>query len=122
MGRNDMSRIVLVLSAAVTTLLVSGACHAEAEPDSGGPFASVAALKAEQLSKVAGGADLAQQILAQNMSAVSGNSVTGDSVTGTIEFSSSAFQGINGLSIVSANTGNNVSINSSLNVNISVHQ
>lgn len=75
-----------------------------------------------QLSTVTGQSDLSQVIRAQNTGVVSGNSVNGPSETGTISFDSNSFQGLNGLSVLSANTGNNVAINSSLNVNVAINQ
>lgn len=50
----------------------------------------------------------------------SGNSVNGTSSTGTVSFSDSSFQNASGLSIVNANSGNNVAINSAMTVNISI--
>jgi hypothetical protein len=70
---------------------------------------------------VTGREDTAQEVRAQNTATVSHNSVTGQSQTGTISFDSQSFQNLAGLSLLSANTGNNVSINSSLNVNVAIH-
>ena len=77
-------------------------------------------VEAGQLETIAGQADVAQVVNAQNKAEVSRNSVSGNSVTGTIGMGT-AFQNLNGLSVLSANTGNNVAINSSLNVNIAIH-
>jgi hypothetical protein len=74
-----------------------------------------------QLGSIAGKTDLAQIANAQNSGAVSGNTINGDSQTGTIRFDASSFQGMNGLSIVNANTGNNVAMNSAMSVNVTVH-
>ena len=63
---------------------------------------------------------MALVVNAQNNGTVSGNTIAGDTKTGTIQFDSSSFQNLNGLSLLSANTGNNVSINSSLNVNVAI--
>ena len=84
------------------------------------PFGSVQPVGNTDLNGVTGRADLAQVVNAQNNGVVSGNTVTGNSQTGTIHFDSSSFQNLNGLSVLSANTGNNVSINSSLNVNVAI--
>jgi hypothetical protein len=46
--------------------------------------------------------------------------VNGNSVTGTISFDDQALQNMSGLALVNANTGNNVSMNSSMMVNIAV--
>jgi hypothetical protein len=86
------------------------------------PFGETAPVENRELNKVTGQSDLAQVVSAQNTSTVSGNTVTGNSQTGTIHFDSSSFQNLNGLSLLSANTGNNVSINSSLNVNVAINR
>jgi hypothetical protein len=83
------------------------------------PFGS-GAVAVSELSAITGRSDTAQEIRAQNTSNVSHNSVTGQSQTGAISFDAGAFQAMTGLSLLSANTGNNVSINSSLNVNVSI--
>ena len=59
-------------------------------------------------------------IISNNASNVSGNSVTGDSTTGQISMDGQALQNFSGLSVMTANTGNNVSINSAMNVNVSI--
>ena len=86
------------------------------------PFGTAnSAVDTAELGKIAGRADVGQFIQAENNSTVSRNSVSGNSVTGGIAFDAQAFQNMNGLSVLSANTGNNVSINSSLNVNVALH-
>ena len=86
------------------------------------PFGSSAAIDNSDLSTVTGQSDLAQVVSAQNTSNVSGNTVSGNSQTGAIQFDGGSFQNLNGLSLLSANTGNNVSINSSLNVNVAINR
>lgn len=95
------------------------AAHASAQ-DAPSPFEAGDRIAGEDLAKVTGKADTAMEVRAQNTSTVSNNSVVGQSETGTISFDSASFQNMAGLSLLSANTGNNVSINSSLNVNVSV--
>ncbi len=72
------------------------------------------------LQAISGGADLSLAALAEQTGTVTNNSVNGNSVTGTITFDGQAFQNLNGLAVVSANTGNNVSINSTMQVNIAI--
>jgi len=91
---------------------------AVAEPSS--PFGQAGAVGDGQLSTITGMANVDQYVMAQNTSTVSGNHVDGNSTTGTISFDPSSFQNLNGLQVLSANTGNNVAINSSLNVNIAI--
>lgn len=84
------------------------------------PFGEAKPVANADLHAITGQGDLAQIVNAQNKGVVSGNTITGASQTGTIHFDSSSFQNLNGLSLLSANTGNNVSINSSLNVNVAI--
>ena len=91
---------------------------APAETAAASPFGE--AVSAKGLASIVGQADINQVVQAENKSEVSHNSVS-NSDTGTIAFDGQAFQSMSGLAIVNANTGNNVSINSSLNVNISIH-
>lgn len=94
----------------------------ETAPTAPPPFGSSAAINNSDLSTVTGQSDLAQVVSAQNTSNVSGNTVSGNSQTGAIQFDGGSFQNLNGLSLLSANTGNNVSINSSLNVNVAINR
>ena len=73
-----------------------------------------------ELSAVVGKADLAQTVRANNSAILTNNQVNGNSVTGGISIDGQALSNLNGLAIISANTGNNVAINSSLNVNVSI--
>jgi hypothetical protein len=79
-----------------------------------------AAVPDTDLAAIAGRADLAQITRAENSSVVSNNNVIGQSTTGALAIDGNAFQNLNGLAVVSANTGNNVSINASLNVNVAI--
>jgi hypothetical protein len=74
-----------------------------------------------ELGHIAGQADLSQIAAATNQATVSGNTIAGNSSNGAISFGPSSFQGGNGLSIVSANTGSNVAINSAMTVNVAIH-
>ncbi len=77
-----------------------------------GPFGAGARMAGKDLAAVTGRADTAMVIRANNTSTVSNNSVSGNSQTGSIAFDERAFANLSGLSLLSANTGNNVSINS----------
>jgi hypothetical protein len=109
-------------------LLVLAAPALAAEPGKPGmaaasaqAFGGAASITNDELGAITGEADINMQVRAQNTSTVSNNSVNGNSVTGAIGFDNSAFENLSGLSVVSANTGNNVSINSSLNVNVALN-
>ena len=85
------------------------------------PFAEASAISGADLGAITGRADTAMLIRAENSATVANNNVIGDSTTGSISFDPQSFQNLNGLSLLSANTGNNVSINSSLNLNVAIH-
>lgn len=72
------------------------------------------------LHDVAGRQDVNQLAITEQMSEVKNNSVGNNSTTGAVQIDGNAFQNLSGLSVVSANSGNNVSINSALNVTISL--
>ncbi len=72
------------------------------------------------LQKVAGREDVGQVAFANQTNDVTHNSVIGNSVTGSVQFSDNAFQNVSGLAVISANSGNNVAINSAMNVTISI--
>ncbi|KRA83967.1 hypothetical protein [Altererythrobacter sp. Root672] len=87
------------------------------------PFATAAVADDTRLAQVNGMADLnvlEQNINVRNTSTVSGNIINGDPTTGTISIDGASFGGFNGLAMVNANTGNNVSINSAMNVNVAI--
>ncbi len=98
----------------------ANAAAAVAQPADQNPFGTVPSVAGAQLQKMTGQADLAQQVQASNTATVANNTVEGNSVTGNINFGSGAFQNLNGLSVLSANSGNNVAINASLNVNVAI--
>jgi len=72
------------------------------------------------LGSIAGREDTNQLSVANNTNNVSNNSVGDNSTTGTIGIADNAFQNLSGLSILSVNSGNNVAINSAMNVNIAI--
>ncbi|MCB4858173.1 hypothetical protein K7W03_01050 [Sphingobium sp. PNB] len=87
-----------------------------------GPFGKVPAVDSAALRSAAGMANLEMIATANNSGIVAGNSVNGQSVTGQIAIDGQSFQNMTGLSILTANTGNNVSINTAMNLNVSIQQ
>ncbi len=81
------------------------------------PF-GIAPVTESALSDIAGKAGDPLQIIADNRSVVADNHIVGNVTTGGVSIDGNAFQSLNGLAIVNANTGNNVAINASLNVNV----
>jgi hypothetical protein len=104
-------------------LLLSGAAWAETPPPARAtPFSKAKSLPDNALQKIVGREDVSQVVNARNTGTVANNTIGDHSTTGTITFDGQAFQGLNGLSVLSANTGNNVSINASMNVNVAIRQ
>jgi len=106
-----------------TLLCMTAPAHAQdATPseDPSAPFPATQAMEPSQLNAVTGKAEIAMAINANNTSEVSNNVVSGNSVTGTISFDGSSFDNLHGLSVLSANTGNNVAINASMNINVAI--
>ena len=100
----------------------TAATSALADAPAASPFATAKAVGDTALKSMTAREDLAQTVNARNTSNVANNSVGNDSTTGTITFDGQSFQGVRGLTVLSANTGNNVSINASLNVNVAIRQ
>ena len=84
-----------------------------------GPFAGKA-VEEETLGKIAGREDRAQVATADQVAGVSRNTVGDNSRTGEARIADNAFQNMQGLSILNVNTGNNVAINATMNVNIAI--
>ena len=105
---------------AAAGFLLASTSPASAQSADQNPFGAVPSVAGDQLATMTGQANVAEQIRANNTSTVANNTVEGNSVTGDINFGNGAFQNLNGLSVLSANSGNNVAINASLNVNVAV--
>ncbi|MCW2351530.1 hypothetical protein [Sphingobium sp. B12D2B] len=101
----------------LVTLSGSFASAALAQP----PFEGAAPpVDVATLEQVTGRADLNQIAQSEHVAAVSDSSVSGNSVTGAVAIDGNAFQNLSGLAIINANSGNNVAINASMNVNIAL--
>ena len=79
------------------------------------------AMTESKLQAIAGREDITQISQADQTAEVSRNSVGDNSITGSSRVDGNAFQNMSGLSILNVNTGNNVAINASMNVNISIN-
>jgi hypothetical protein len=94
-------------------------------PDSGSPppFHAVSVVSDDVLSGAAAKANLSmidQTAAVHNTSTVADNSINGDFTTGVVSIASDAFAGTTGLTLFNINTGNNVAINASMNVNVAI--
>ena len=86
-----------------------------------GAFAATAPVDEADLQKVTGRENLGVQVAsATQRNTVSNNSVIGTSTTGAIQIDGNAFQNLQGLAVINANSGNNVAINSAMNVTINL--
>lgn len=83
-------------------------------------FADVKPVEETKLAKIAGREDLTQLTNSDQVNSVEANSVGDNSHTGTVSFSDNAFNNMTGITIVNANTGNNVAINAAVQVNIAL--
>lgn len=72
------------------------------------------------LGALAGRADTSLSARSQQTSVVAENSVGDGVLTGDVRIDAQAFQNLQGLSLLNVNTGNNVSMNSAMNVTISL--
>lgn len=109
---------VFLLAGGIATLPVSPALAQERDA---APFAAAAALAETDLGDIAGREDRGTQVAAADQrNTVSNNSVTGNSVTGSVTIDGQAFSNLSGLAVISANSGNNVAINSAMNVVINL--
>ncbi|WP_395327388.1 hypothetical protein WBP06_10930 [Novosphingobium sp. BL-8H] len=87
------------------------------------PFTQRTVVDDSGLAGITGMADvkvIEQAANVANTSTISGNIINGDPTTGTISFDGGAFGAFNGLALINTNTGNNVSINSAMNVNVAI--
>lgn len=72
------------------------------------------------LGAIAGRADTSMLARSTQTSTVAENSVGDNVATGDVRIDAQAFQNLQGLSLLNVNTGNNVSMNSAMNVNIAI--
>lgn len=110
-----------ILSFGLGLVLLASATVASAEdavPVGNGPFGSIPAIADREIAQVAGQADLTQVAESTNVASVTNNRVIGNTATGTIAFDGQAFQNVNGLLVVNANTGLNAAMNASMQVNV----
>ncbi|MEP3052055.1 MAG: hypothetical protein ABJP48_04855 [Erythrobacter sp.] len=107
---------------ALACALIASPAWAEDEkkPEESAPFAAATPIEEGKLAKIAGREDLNQVTQANQQNAVGGNNVGDNSTTGTIDISDNAFSNTTGFTILNANTGNNVAINASIQVNIAL--
>lgn len=101
-------------------LLLAASLAQEAPPADPAPATAFSAtpLDVSALNAETAREDVSQIAAAEQSSQVAHNTINGPSTTGTVSVDGNAFQNLQGLAIINANSGNNVSINAALNVNI----
>lgn len=102
-------------------IALAGAAGISAGQAIAGPFDTNAVVEESILAQTTGRANLLQISEAEHAASVSDSSVTGNSVTGNVRMLDNAFQNMSGLAIISSNTGNNVAMNSSIQVNVALN-
>lgn len=126
-----MTRICLALAGLGLAAFAFPAVAAAEQPapfaiapsDGPAPFQAAPVVSDDVLSGAHAKADLSliDQIAAvHNSSTVADNTINGDFATGVVSIASDAFAGTTGLTLFNINTGNNVAINSSMNVNVAI--
>ena len=86
------------------------------------PFAKAEPIAERGLAAIAGREDVNQVTNSEQTNSVSENSVGDNSVTGELSISDNAFSNTTGFIILNANTGSNVAINASIQVNVALPQ
>lgn len=117
--------MLLGLAIGISTTAARAAQPADPGTPFAAPFAAAAVVDEATLAAATGRADIKvaqQNINVQNNSNVAGNSINGDFTTGLISIGGGAFDGFNGLALLNFNSGNNVAINASMNVNVAFQQ
>lgn len=109
-----MSRTFATAVAGAALVAFGSAAQAQAVFD-------VPAVEDVALKSIAGRQDVNQAAQSESNATVTRNSIGNNSVTGTASVDGQAFQNLSGLSLVNINTGNNVAINSAMNVNIAIN-
>jgi len=111
--------IALIATPAVAQTVETAAAEPSAQAVEPNAFAGAASLAETDLGAIAGREDTGTLIAsATQRNTVSNNSVVGQSTTGAVQIDGNAFQNLQGLAVISANSGNNVAINSAMNVTI----
>lgn len=114
----SVTRIMAATCLIATT--IPTAAVAQTATTATAPFAAATVLDDGALGSIAGREDTHQVSTATQVAGVSQNSVGDNVQTGDAKISDNAFQNLSGLSILNVNTGNNVAINATMNVNIAI--
>ncbi|MDB5684150.1 MAG: hypothetical protein JWM38_1100 [Sphingomonas bacterium] len=120
MHKRAFARVVTMMTASAIVAMGVPAGATEGSAIEGSEGFVTAPVTEEVLKAVAGREDVTQIAQAQQAATVTRNSVGDNVKTGEVRISDQAFQHLSGLSLLNVNTGNNVAINASMNVNISL--
>jgi hypothetical protein len=114
--------LIHILAAALVTGVQSSAPpEATApKPTLAAPFSDKNVVSDLALATATAREDLGQLANNDQTAAVSNSRVSGNVETGSASFSDNAFQNVSGLTVVNANTGNNVAINGAIVLNVAI--
>ncbi len=102
-------------------LFLAAAAPVSAASDAPVPvFGTETAVDETALERATARQDVNQVSNSDQAAEVSNSSVSGNVQTGTAAFSDNAFQNVSGLTVINANTGNNVAINGAIVVNVAI--
>jgi hypothetical protein len=104
----------------IARLILCGTALAFAAPAAAQDAFAAPPVAEEALGTIAGRADTSLVARSNQTSVVAENSVGDGVTTGDVRIDAQAFQNLQGLSLLNVNTGNNVSMNSAMNVTISI--
>lgn len=110
-----------IMALGLMATAAGGPAFAQTVAPAGAAFDEATAIAEDDLGALTGQADTGTMIAtATQRNTVSNNSVSGNSVTGAVQIDGNAFQNLQGLAVISANSGNNVAINSAMSVTINM--
>lgn len=111
--------VLLLLAAAPAVSAQAQTATADASrPAEARAFSAASAASLRTLETATAREDLSIVAQTQQTSTVSRSSVSGNVTTGAVGVAGNAFQNATGLTVVNSNSGNNVAMNGSINVNI----
>jgi len=114
------SLTMMLLIAAAAIGLAAAAPQDGTSPAPTAPFATAVPLSEGGLAAATAREDVNQLAINRQTASVSSSSVSGTTQTGNASFAGNAFSNVSGLTVINANTGNNVAINGAITVNLTI--
>lgn len=110
--------LLLLASAPAASVQAQTATADSTRPSEARAFSAASAASLQTLETATAREDISIVAQTQQTSTVSRSSVSGNVTTGAVGVAGNAFQNATGLTVVNSNSGNNVAMNGSINVNI----